>query len=128
MLCCVGLFAGFAVGSRLGGPWLFAAPTIGFGLGLIGDIKLMHASHGSHGSLGGGGCCGGGHAHSETNGEDVKDPVCGMKVDEKTTKYVTEFMGKIYYFCSCCLGIYIRYTPNPKKGKRHTKPPSKTSS
>lgn len=30
----------------------------------------------------------------------VKDPVCGMNVDEKSAKYKSEHMGKTYYFCS----------------------------
>ncbi len=30
----------------------------------------------------------------------AKDPVCRMKVDEKTAKHKTEHMGKTYYFCS----------------------------
>ena len=30
----------------------------------------------------------------------VKDPVCGMMVDEKTAKFKSEHMGKTYYFCS----------------------------
>jgi len=29
-----------------------------------------------------------------------KDPVCGMKINEKQTKYKTRFKGKTYYFCS----------------------------
>ena len=28
------------------------------------------------------------------------DPVCKMKVDEKTTKHKTEYNGKTYYFCA----------------------------
>ncbi|MBN2352686.1 MAG: YHS domain-containing protein [Spirochaetales bacterium] len=28
------------------------------------------------------------------------DPVCRMKVDEKTAKYKSEHEGKTYYFCS----------------------------
>ena len=32
--------------------------------------------------------------------ENQKDPVCGMKVDPKTTKFKSEFKGKTYYFCS----------------------------
>jgi YHS domain-containing protein len=28
------------------------------------------------------------------------DPVCGMKVDEKTAQYKTDYKGKTYYFCS----------------------------
>ncbi len=29
----------------------------------------------------------------------TKDPVCGMEVDEKTAKWVSEYKGKKYYFC-----------------------------
>ncbi len=29
-----------------------------------------------------------------------KDPVCGMEVDEHTTKYTSEHMGKKFYFCA----------------------------
>lgn len=41
MICCLGLFAGVYIGSILGGPWTIIAPILGFGLGLIGDSKLM---------------------------------------------------------------------------------------
>jgi len=99
MLCCLGLFAGFALGSMLGGPWTFIAPAIGFGLGLLGDMKLVHGKHGSHGGFEGG-CCGGGHTHDEKVEENTKDLVCGMQVDEKTTKYKAKFREKTYYFCS----------------------------
>jgi len=99
MLCCLGLFAGFALGSMLGGPWTFIAPAIGFGLGLLGDMKLMRGKHGSHGGFGGG-CCGGGHAYDEKVEKGTKDPVCGMQVEEKATKHKMEFRGKTYYFCS----------------------------
>lgn len=30
----------------------------------------------------------------------VKDPVCGMNVDEKTAKLKSDFTGKTYYFCA----------------------------
>jgi YHS domain-containing protein len=30
----------------------------------------------------------------------AKDPVCGMNVEEKTTKFKSEYKGKIYYFCN----------------------------
>jgi Cu+-exporting ATPase len=30
----------------------------------------------------------------------VKDPVCGMDVDERTAQLKSEHMGKTYYFCS----------------------------
>ncbi len=29
----------------------------------------------------------------------VKDPICGMMIDEKTTKFKSEYKGKTYYFC-----------------------------
>lgn len=41
MICCLGLFAGVYVGSMLGGPWTIIAPMLGFGLGLVGESKLM---------------------------------------------------------------------------------------
>lgn len=41
MLCCLGIVAGFAAGSVLGGPWTFLAPVKGFGLGLIGDMMMI---------------------------------------------------------------------------------------
>lgn len=28
------------------------------------------------------------------------DPVCGMDVDPKTAIYKSEYLGKMYYFCS----------------------------
>ena len=30
----------------------------------------------------------------------VTDPVCGMKVDDKRSKYQTQFAGTKYSFCS----------------------------
>jgi len=30
----------------------------------------------------------------------VKDPVCGMNVDEKTAALKSEYLGKTYYFCN----------------------------
>jgi YHS domain-containing protein len=36
----------------------------------------------------------------EVNGSMEKDPICGMMVDEKTTKYKSDYKGKTYYFCS----------------------------
>jgi hypothetical protein len=49
MFCCLGLVAGFAVGSILGGPWALIAPIAGLGLGLIGDFAMIeHGLHGIH--------------------------------------------------------------------------------
>ena len=30
----------------------------------------------------------------------VKDPVCGMTIDEKTAKCKSEYKGQTYYFCA----------------------------
>lgn len=30
----------------------------------------------------------------------VKDPVCGMQVDEKKVTQKSMYKGKVYYFCS----------------------------
>lgn len=30
----------------------------------------------------------------------VKDPVCGMMIDEKTAAGRSEFQGQTYYFCA----------------------------
>ncbi|MEM3403882.1 MAG: YHS domain-containing protein [Nitrososphaeria archaeon] len=30
----------------------------------------------------------------------VKDVVCKMEVDEKTSKWKSEYKGRIYYFCT----------------------------
>ncbi len=30
----------------------------------------------------------------------VKDPVCGMMIDEKKAAATSQFLGKTYYFCS----------------------------
>ncbi len=41
------------------------------------------------------------------------DPVCKMKVDEKTAKYKSEYQGKTYYFCA--LGCQKDFEENPEK-------------
>ena len=30
----------------------------------------------------------------------AKDPICGMTVDERTSKYTATYGGKTWYFCS----------------------------
>jgi len=30
----------------------------------------------------------------------TNDPVCGMRVDEESAEFRTQFAGKKYYFCS----------------------------
>lgn len=43
----------------------------------------------------------------------VKDPICGVNVDEKTGTLKSEYMGKTYYFCSQpCKEVFEK---NPKR-------------
>ena len=45
------------------------------------------------------------------------DPVCGMKVDPKKTRYKTLYKGRIYYFCSYhCLK---KFEENPEYYLEH---------
>jgi len=30
----------------------------------------------------------------------VKDPVCGMEVDEKNAQWTSKYKGETYYFCA----------------------------
>jgi len=106
MFCCVGLFVGFYVGSVLGGPWTVIAPAVGFGLGLLGDMKLVRGGHGSHEGFGGG-CCGG-HVPHETHEKDTKDPVCGMEVNKKTTQYTAEFKGETLLLLLSEMHVYVQ--------------------
>ncbi len=41
------------------------------------------------------------------------DPVCKMEVDERTAKFVSEYMGKKYYFCAP--GCKKAFDKDPKK-------------
>jgi Cu+-exporting ATPase len=43
----------------------------------------------------------------------VKDPVCGLMIDEKTAAATSEYQGQIYYFCahSC----KDRFDQNPER-------------
>ena len=72
MICCVGLLVGYFVGQSLGGVWIFGAPAIGFGLGLILDMKFMHGAHG-HGAHGGGAEAHDHGAHDHPSGKDDPD-------------------------------------------------------
>ncbi|MGB9857382.1 MAG: copper-translocating P-type ATPase [Dictyoglomaceae bacterium] len=42
----------------------------------------------------------------------VKDPVCGMEIDERSTKFSTEYLGKTYFFCS--ENCKSKFEANPK--------------
>ena len=41
----------------------------------------------------------------------VKDPVCGMTIDEKKAAGTSEYQGKTYYFCAP--GCKVKFDANP---------------
>jgi len=43
----------------------------------------------------------------------VRDPVCGMEVDEEKAAASSEYKGKIYYFCS--KGCQAAFNIDPEK-------------
>ncbi len=43
----------------------------------------------------------------------VKDPLCGMDIDEKKAAATSEYKGKIYYFCA--EGYDVAFDKNPEK-------------
>ena len=54
----------------------------------------------------------------------VKDPVCGMNVDEKTATLKSEYIGKTYYFCNqSCKVVFDknpqRFTDDHSKHEGH---------
>jgi YHS domain-containing protein len=56
--------------------------------------------------------------------DDVKDPVCGMKVDPAKAQFKSEYEGKTYYFCSA--DCKTKFDANPaqylKKEEKATGP------
>jgi P-type Cu2+ transporter len=48
------------------------------------------------------------------------DPVCGMEVDEKSTRHVSAFNGKTYYFCS--ESDKAKFEAHPETYKAHSAP------
>lgn len=102
MICCIGLIVGSAIGSSMGGPWTIIGGATGFGVGLMADMKLMGGRNknaegaGSHR----GGCCVGGYLAGKDTESHLKDPVCGVKIEEKTVRYKEVFREHMYYFCS----------------------------
>lgn len=43
----------------------------------------------------------------------VKDPVCGMEVDEKTARYKSAYVGEDY--CFCCPVCKEKFDEKPKR-------------
>lgn len=63
-------------------------------------------------------CCGGGkhgphEGHAAPAGNDVKDPVCGMRVDPHTAKFRAMHDGRPYYFCS--EGCRVKFVAEPAR-------------
>jgi len=46
----------------------------------------------------------------------VKDPVCGMMVDEKKAKIKSDYNGKTYYFCNASCKTTFDKTPTKFAG------------
>jgi YHS domain-containing protein len=53
----------------------------------------------------------------EVNISMVKDPVCGMNVDEKTAKLKSEHKGRTYYFCGQVCKTTFDKNPTKHAGK-----------
>ena len=47
----------------------------------------------------------------------VKDPVCGMTIDEKTAKGTSEYKGQTYYFCAAVCKTRFDAAPEKYAGK-----------
>ena len=43
----------------------------------------------------------------------VKDPVCGMMIDEKTAAGKSEYQGRTYYFCATV--CKTKFDQNPEQ-------------
>ncbi len=48
----------------------------------------------------------------------VKDPVCGMEVDEKTTELTSTYQGRLYAFCSVSCKTAFEKDPDKMQGKQ----------
>ena len=49
----------------------------------------------------------------------VKDPVCNMKVDERTPAATSKYKGKTYYFCT--IACKEEFDRNPERYLDHEK-------
>ena len=47
----------------------------------------------------------------------MKDPVCGMDVDETTAQHTVEFQGSTYYFCAAGCKKAFEKDPEQYLGK-----------
>ena len=51
----------------------------------------------------------------------MKDPVCGMSVDETKTKLKSEYEGKTFYFCSAACKANFDRDPRKHLGLRQNR-------
>ena len=66
---------GLGRGAVFGGPWTYIAPAVGFGIGLVGDMKLMKGLHNK-----------GSQQHSESRSKKDADPARGMEADSSAVQ------------------------------------------
>ena len=50
----------------------------------------------------------------------VKDPICGMMVDEKKAKFKSDFNGKSFYFCAASCKATFDKSPAKYAGSSGT--------
>jgi YHS domain-containing protein len=50
----------------------------------------------------------------------AKDPICGMIVDEKKTKFKSDYSGKTYYFCAASCKTTFDKAPAKYTGNTST--------
>jgi YHS domain-containing protein len=53
------------------------------------------------------------HCRRPRGGTMVKDPVCGMMIDQKTAKGESSYKGQTYYFCAAI--CKTKFDQNPAK-------------
>jgi YHS domain-containing protein len=50
----------------------------------------------------------------------VKDPICGMMVDEKKAKFKSDYNGKTFYFCAASCKATFDKSPTKYTGNAGT--------
>ena len=49
----------------------------------------------------------------------VQDPVCQMEVSKDSTKFASEYMGQVYYFCSKQCMLQFEEDPESYISSKH---------
>ncbi len=50
----------------------------------------------------------------------VKDPICGMMIDEKKAKFKSDYNGKTFYFCASSCKVTFDKSPAKYAGSADT--------